>query len=621
MKRVALFFMYDKYGVVDNYIVYLLQDIKNNVDELVTIVNGSLNEQGIETLGKLSDKVIYRSNTGFDVFAYKCGLDYLRENDIGKWDEIVMFNFTNFGPVYPFAEVFDKMDEEKVDFWGLTLHYGMKTDPYHRCKYGYIPEHIQSSFIAVRKNLFMNEVFWNYWDKMPVIKDYVDAIVNHEAVFTKYFSDKGYTYKAYVYTDDLKDIHPYPLMTMPVELISNRKCPVFKRKTFFNYYDELLDVSVGNQCRELYDYLRNNNLYDTDLIWESILRTSNMYDIKERMQLNYIVREECNTEKKLNSKVALMLHIYFEDKIDYCISYAESMPNNTDIYISTNSEEKKRRIEEKFNKLTNYNTTVLLAENRGRDVSALLVCFAPYIDMYDIICFAHDKKAYQSYPYMIGESFGYHCFENILATKEYVNGIIRLFEEESKLGLLTPPTPYHGPYFKTIGNEWSINYDNVLEMMKKWNINVSIEKDKPPIAPFGTCFWFRVDALKDAYSIGLSYDDFSEEPIGANDGNLMHVIERMYPLFAQNRGYYSAWVMTEKYASSEITNLYHYLRDYNTDLFKRYGVVERKVLRQSISRHGVSFKNKMHALLGEEIYSYIWTQKEKIVKIFSVKKK
>ncbi len=615
MNRAALFFMYDKQGIVDRYVLELLKDIKANVDRLIIIVNGSLNTEGEEAFAKISDKVIYRENKGFDVYAYRCGLSYLRSNDINVWDEVVMFNFTNFGPVYPFSEVFDKMDKSDVDFWGLTMHHGMKEDPYCRCRYGCIPEHIQSSFIAVRRSLLSKAEFWNYWDNMPAIDDYIDAVSNHEAVFTKYFSDMGYRYCAYVDTSDLKDIHPYPLMMMPKALIAERRCPVFKRKTFFNYYEEFLDVSAGCQAKELYDYLKDNNLYDTNLIWESILRTANMYDIKERMQLNYILDENDNEEYVSELRTALMMHIYFTDKAVYCRNYAASMPKGTDIYISTDTKEKKCEIEKVFKKLDGYKVNVVLTENRGRDVSALLVCFAPYVKDYDLVCFVHDKKAYQSYPYMIGEQFGYHCFENTLASKGYVNGIIRLFDEEEKLGMLTPPTPHHGPYFKIIGNEWTENFDNTVKKAKQWKLNVPIEEDKPSVAPFGTCFWFRTKALMGAYELGLCYDDFSPEPIGANDGDIMHVIERLYPLFAQEKGYYSAWVMTKSYASAEITNLYHYVRDYNVDLFGRYGVLERDVIRRSIAGKGrLGIKNRIHAMLGEKTYTKIWKIKENIVK-------
>ncbi|MCQ4775946.1 rhamnan synthesis F family protein, partial [Lacrimispora saccharolytica] len=53
----------------------------------------------------------------------------------------------------------------------------------------------------------------------------------------------------------------------------NRKCPIFKRRSFFQDYNVVLDATLGQGARELYEYLRDNQLYDVDMIWENILRT------------------------------------------------------------------------------------------------------------------------------------------------------------------------------------------------------------------------------------------------------------------------------------------------------------------------------------------------------------
>ena len=67
-----------------------------------------------------------------------------------------------------------------------------------------------------------------------------------------------------------------------------------------------------------------------------------------------------------------MLHFYFEDLAEYCLHYVQSMPKEADIYVTVGSEKKKKIIEETFSVLEN-NVKVILIENRGRDVSALLV--------------------------------------------------------------------------------------------------------------------------------------------------------------------------------------------------------------------------------------------------------
>ena len=36
---------------------------------------------------------------------------------------MIMMNFTIMGPIYPFEEMFKKMDSKDLDFWGMTKHY------------------------------------------------------------------------------------------------------------------------------------------------------------------------------------------------------------------------------------------------------------------------------------------------------------------------------------------------------------------------------------------------------------------------------------------------------------------------------------------------------------------
>ena len=77
---------------------------------------------------------------------------------------------------------------------------------------------------------------------------------------------------------------------------------------------------------------------------------------------------------------------------------------------------------------------------------------------YDYICFMHDKKTTQLEPYCAGQGFRYKCYENNLATKEYVKNLIGLFKENKRLGMLMPSPPNHSNFFHTIGNDWSSNF-------------------------------------------------------------------------------------------------------------------------------------------------------------------
>ena len=610
MKRVAIYFFYDKDGVVDRYVNYFLEDFKKNLDRLIVVCNGKLTPEGRQEFSKYTNEIIVRENKGFDVWAYKEGIEYIGWDNLKNYDELVMLNMTIMGPVYSFKEMFDEMDSRKeLDFWGITKFHKFPVDPWGLIKYGYIPEHIQSHFIAVRKPMLTSYEFRQHWEKMRMINTYFESVSYHESIFTKKFNDKGFKSDSYINSDDLKDFTDHPIIDYPKKIIEEKRCPIFKRRSFFNPYDDFLTRSIGGQSLKLYNYLKENKKYDTDLIWENLLRTENMYDIKNTLHLNYSLPSRYTLNKlENNHKIGLFLHIYFEDLIDECFDYSSNLPEHADIFITTNSEEKKKKIEEKFSTLKNK-VDIKVIENRGRDVSAFLIPNSEEILKYDIACFAHDKKTKQLKPQLKGEDFKYKCFENILGSKEFVCNVINLFLENPKLGLLSPFGPNHAEFYSNIGREWghsgNNNYSLTCDLLSKLDIEINVDKNKAPVAPYGTMFWFKPRAFKKILEKDWKYEDFPKEP-NKIDGTILHAIERVYPFVAQDAGYYSANLLNEEYTKIELTNLNFMLSELNKALYSN------KVLSKN-GKHYFLVRN-LKELLGGKL-SFI-----KLLRIYAVAK-
>ena len=577
MKRVAIYFFYDKDGIVDGYVDYFLEDLKKNLDRLIVVCNGKLTSEGRKKFSKYTNEIIVRENKGFDVWAYKEGIEYIGWDNLKNYDELIMLNMTIMGPIYPFKEMFDEMDSRKdLDFWGITKFHKFPVDPWGLIQYGYIPEHIQSHFIAVRKPMLKSYEFKQHWEKMRMINTYFESVSYHESIFTKKFNDKGFKSDTYVNSNDLKDFTDHPIIDYPKKIIKENKCPIFKRRSFFNSYDDFLTRGMGRSSLELFKYIEKNTNYDVNLIWDNILRVENMYDIKNTLHLNYNLPSDYSLlEDNKSQKIGLFFHIYFEDLIEECFHYVSNVPEYTDIFITTDEENKKIKIENKFSKLKNK-VDVKVIENRGRDVSALLVPNREEILKYDIACFAHDKKTKQLHPELKGEEFKYKCLENILGNKNFVNNIIDLFIKNPRLGLLSPPAPNHAEFYGNLGREWGENYDITVELLNDLNIESNVDKSKAPIAPYGTMFWFRPKAMKKLLEKTWVYKDFPEEP-NKIDGTILHAIERAYPFVVQEAGFYSANVLNEEFSRVEMTNLGFMLSSlnktlYSNKLFQHYGM-------------------------------------------------
>ena len=567
--RLAIYFIYDREGIVDDYILYMLEDLKKNIDDLFVVINGKLRSQEKDKLYKYTDRIMERENVGMDVWAYKESVEKIGWEKLESYDEIIMMNYTIMGPIYPLQEMFDSMAVRDLDFWGVTKFHKADFDPFGTMPEGYIPEHIQSHFIVMRKSLVKSESFHKYWEEMPMIRTYQESVGRHEATFTKHFADMGFLWDVYVNTDDLEGFTYHPIIGAAVRMVRDKRCPIFKRRSFMQDYSVVMSENCGQETYELYRYLDKETDYNMDLLWDNLLRTENMADLKKNLQLNYFLPKEQSDypdEELKTKKIALFMHMYFPDLIDECYEYARNMPEHADVYITTNTEEKKQMILNKFRELPCNQLKVTVVGNRGRDVGAFLVEAGSVIMDYDYVCQMHDKKVQQLKPGSVGAGFSYKCFENMLCSKDYVKNIIKTFEENSRLGMLMPPPPNHGEFYFTLGMEWGPNFEITQKLAENLNIYVPIDRNKEPVSPLGSVFWAKPKALKKLFAKKWKYEDFPEEPV-ESDGTILHAVERIYGLCVQSEGYYPAWVMCDSSAAMEVTNLNHMLHIINESIF------------------------------------------------------
>lgn len=563
-KRLLIYFFFDKDGIVDDYITYLLSDMKKNVSEILFVSNGAIEDKSKAKLESLADQILERPNIDLDVGAYKQALETIGFDNLKNYDEVILMNYTIMGPVYPFKEMFDDMDKRDLDFWGLTLYH--RTENVDKAVFpeGFIREHLQSHFIAVRKPMLSSPKFREYWEKLPKMKAYYDSVTQHESRFTEYFEKLGYKWAPYVDTRDMVDYTNCPIIFIPTQIISEKRCPVFKRRSFFHDYNDILYNTVGEVSYELFDYIKNHTDYDVNMIYDNILRCYDLSDIKDCMQWNYVLPKNASIKDNdlTNEKVALVFHAYFKDLIESTYKYVNSMPEYADVYITTDTKEKKELLEERFknNKFNKFE--VLLIKNRGRDVSALLVATKDFIMNYDYVCFAHDKKVTQIPRLSVGAGFAYQCLENVLASETYVKNVINTFKENERLGVLFPPPPFHAEYAPSVANGWGTgNFEATVSLAKQLNMTVPISGKKRCIAPLGTMFWFRPKSMKVLFDHDWKYNEFPQEP-NKFDGTLLHAVERIYCYAAQQLGYYSAWGICDNFASMLITNYNYMLSDF-----------------------------------------------------------
>lgn len=559
-QRLGIYCFYDKYGHTASFIKTFLDDLMDNLDDLIVVVNGQLSDQARQLFSEYTKTIIVRENKGLDVAAYKQAILTLGWEKLESYDEVICLNDTVMGPVYPFREMFACMDRKDVDFWGITAYAGETVDKEQ------IPTHLQAYWHAYRRSLVSSPAFHEYWETMPLWKDYAEVTRKHEMTFTKHFTDLGFTWASYIDWRKYQGYSSYPLLYMPMQIVRDDRCPIFKRRSFFVDYSAYFDQTAGQPALDLYEYLRDHTDYDVDMIWDAILPSYNIDDIRKAMHLDYVLPSQAiNPQTHDRPHSAFIYHVYFMDLLEDTCHYIASLPEETDLYI-TSTEDKIPQIREYMQQHgISHQATFIPVINRGRDVSALLVAACPVVlsGKYDVIGFAHDKKSSQNqengHHGTESQGFAYKLMENTLGSEAYVKNILTLFAENPRLGQVTPPPPYHALYFAhTIPHDWGANYEITKELLEdRLGIHVPLSPIKPTASAMGSCYWFRVEALKPLFEYGWKYEDFLPEGQMGEDGTISHAIERANGYICQSRGYYPAWVLSDRYARIEVDSLFY----------------------------------------------------------------
>ena len=308
IKRFGIFCFYDKNGHAARFLDGFLAALTQNLTDLVIIVNGKIDDETRKLFSKYTDTVMVRENKGLDVAAYKQALLTIGWEKLETYDEVLCLNDTIMGPVYPFDEMFETMSHRDVDFWGITAYAGETVNGEK------IPTHLQAYWHAYRRDMVSSQAFHEYWENMPLWSDYAEVTRKHEMTFTEHFAKLGFKWDSYIDWRKYKGYSSYPLLYMPMQLLRDDRCPVFKRRSFFVDYSAYFDQTAGQPALDLYDFLKNETDYDVDLIWDAILPNYNIDDIRKALHLDYVLPAATrNPRNGADVRSAFIYHIYFLD--------------------------------------------------------------------------------------------------------------------------------------------------------------------------------------------------------------------------------------------------------------------------------------------------------------------
>lgn len=547
-RRLVIYAVWDRRGEIDDYVPYALRGLREEAARILVVVNGPLSEGGRQKLDAVADEVLVRENSGFDIGAHKHAIAHL-DRAIDDFDEVVFTNDTWFGPVAPWRPVLERMAERAVHFWGLTDHAAQSDHPLTGDQE--LPYHLQSYWIAVRREMFRSPAWEAYWRELPALDSYSDAVITHEARFTQHFAGLGFTHASAFPYGDFDTENP---SLLEAERLIDAGSPVLKRRPFF-HWPPFLDAHavIGRWTLEA----ARAAGYPTELAMQNLARNvppkvlnadAGLLDVLADVPVAY------DTERPL--RVVVIAHIFYDEMTDEILDRTDTLPVPYDLIVTTPSSERAERVEAvlaRRRSTTSGRTEVrVLPSNDGRDQSAFLIGCRDILlsDAYDIVVKLHSKKTPQD-GFNVGRHFKEQQFQNLLDSPGYTANLLALFQRESGLGIVYPPMIHIG--YPTMGRAWWANKPGFEKLAGELGIHVPLD-DVSPLAPYGSMFVARPEALRILVAHPWQYEQFG----GADayrDGGLAHILERMPSYAAGELGFHTRTVSSFEYMSISHTAL------------------------------------------------------------------
>ena len=289
-----------------------------------------------------------------------------------------------------------------------------------------------------------------------------------------------------------------------------------------------------------FDRLRSTGV-DLAEVWRGLLDRTPLRVLSTNLGLTRVLGTRPAAGPSPLRTVAL-LHLYYDELTDDLMDRVDLLPGDVHVVVTTTDETRRASIERHLAaRSRQYQHEVrVVASNRGRDISAMLVGCADVIDdaSYDLVVKLHGKKSLQD-DVNASAWFRRHLFDNLLPSEAAVAELYGWFEADPQLGIVVPPVIHM--YYPTMGHAWLGNRDVAESLADRLGLSVPLD-ETTPVAPYGSMFVARRETLVPWLSLGLTYEDFPDGT-GYVDGTLAHAIERMFCYVSAGTGRYTGTVL------------------------------------------------------------------------------
>jgi hypothetical protein len=152
--RLVLYLVFQPQGLLESNFIAINYLISQG-HEVLLVSNGALSDGDIKKLQPLCWRILVRDNIGYDFGGYRCGVNYLKYNQICL-ETFTFINDSIWFPVIADSNILNQTEDIVTDFGGAVFMNDLKSTS------GGL---VLSYWVTIRKPLWEAECFWDYWGK------------------------------------------------------------------------------------------------------------------------------------------------------------------------------------------------------------------------------------------------------------------------------------------------------------------------------------------------------------------------------------------------------------------------------------------------------------------------
>ncbi len=490
--KLLLYVHFNRNNELSEHVIYQIQKLRQNFEEIFFISNSKIDQKDLTqlTAPKLIDGFMQRENAGYDFAAWSDAMKQYGFDKLANYDSVTIMNDTCFGPVYDFTTPFERMDSDnQIDFWGITNNRSHKVKPWEDKDAIVLPDHIQSYFVSYKQNVVKSVAFEKFWSNIEVLNDVVEVIIKYETAMTKYFENAGF--KSAVLFDTRKEdwtgmvVHDFSVFNLP-ELLK-REIAFLKIKAF-SYGAEYPTTPL------VVEQIKADAHYPVSLIIDHMSLID--YPNREYMLVEKFLSFTDKSISKTKLSIGIHLHVtslkLAADYLDYLDKYVQSY----DLYITTDSEAKKKLIEENY-PLKQIKSVIVT----GKGVTSSWLDIYSSLQAYDL-CGHFTAEQSETSNWLIENSYQREVKYALLKPAQ---AIFREFEKNSKLGLIMTDSLTFYRNFDSYNDELTIQerWEKMIQLGHSINVPMGNDLGLPSsdIRRYGTMVWYRPQALENLVEI------------------------------------------------------------------------------------------------------------------------